>query len=74
MKADDDCIAHPCNHKATHVLTMKVMADGNFPKWETKNDYCLEHAIYFAGWLPYCYPGKYEVVSITPPASELFGR
>lgn len=72
INGDGYCIAIPCEEKATHTLTTKVSATDNFPEFEQSNGYCLEHAVYFAGWLPYCYPGEYEVVGITPPAKDLF--
>lgn len=71
---EDECNAVPCSKPSTHTLKTRVLADENFDEWENEVEYCLDHAIYFAGWLPYCYPGEYEVISITPPASELFGR
>lgn len=74
MRADDDCIAAPCSKRATHTLTVRVLAYNIFPEHEMENRYCLEHAVYFAGWLPYCYPSRYQIISITPPASESFRR
>jgi hypothetical protein len=69
---EGECWAASCHKDATHTLTTKVLADENFSEWIKETPYCLECALYFAAWLPYCYPDEYELVSITPPASELF--
>ena len=71
-KLDGECWAASCRKLATHTLTTKVLASDGFPEWEKETRYCLDDALYFAAWLPYCYPGEYELVSIMPPASELF--
>lgn len=71
-KIGGKCWAASCNNPATHVLTTKILADEYLEEVENKVAYCLNDAVYFAGWLPYCYPGEYEVVSINPPASGLF--
>lgn len=68
-----ECTAIPCSEEATHVLTTKVHFDDMDPI-DNEIEYCLKDALYFAAWLPYCYPDKYELVSIQPPASELFDR
>jgi hypothetical protein len=68
------CWEASCPKTATHVLTTLVAGNDVFPESENETAYCLEHVIYFAGWLPYCYPDEYTLVGITPPASELFGR
>jgi hypothetical protein len=76
MDRDDGrCTAIRCNKDATHTLTTKVLRgnDGR-PDFIQEVRYCLDDALYFAAWLPYCYPGEYELISITPPASELFYR
>lgn len=66
------CAASGCPERTTHILTTKVLATSDMPEMIREFKYCLEHALYFAAWLPYCYPGKYELISITPPVSELF--
>lgn len=73
-KIGDKCWAATCPKTATHVLTNIVKATDVFDEWTNETAYCLEHVLYFAAWLPYCYPGEYEIVSITPPADEFFGR
>lgn len=72
--ATEECYASRCPKPATHTLTTLIAANDVFPEVEKKTEYCLEHAVYFAGWLPYCYPNEYTLVGIEPPASELFGR
>lgn len=69
-----ECTAIPCSKDATHTLTTRVVATDTFPEMIKETRYCLTCALHFAAWLPYCYPGEYELISITPPASELFGR
>ena len=66
----------PCSEVSTHILTTqaKVNLGDAVHEMTVESAYCLDHALYFAAWLPYCYPGEYELVSIMPPASELFGR
>jgi hypothetical protein len=69
---DDVCWAAGCNKPSTHTLTTRVLPDEAFPEgWLNEVRYCLNDALYFAAWLPYCYPDQYELVSIMPPASEL---
>jgi hypothetical protein len=68
----DECWTQDCYEKSTHLLTMRVRTEGY--QYEVTYPYCLRDAMYFAGWLPYCYPGKQELVSIMPPSSEMFGR
>lgn len=70
---DDTCHTAGCNNPTTHTLTMRVVfnTDGMEPV-VTEIGYCLKDALYFAAWLPYCYPGEQELISITPPCSELF--
>lgn len=72
--SEEDCNAAGCLKRHTHTLTTRVEATDNFPAFEKQTEYCLEHALYFAAWLPYCYPGEYTLISIMPPASELFSR
>lgn len=69
---DDECTSASCRKEATHTLTTRVAADANFPEMIRETRYCLDCCLYFAAWLPYCYPGEYELVSILPPTSELF--
>lgn len=69
------CSRAGCNKPKTHTLTTRILPTELFPRPMTQMvDYCLDDALYFAAWLPYCYPGQYELVSISPPASELFNR
>lgn len=71
-----ECIAASCKAEATHVLTIRVLEDveHGFPEMVTANHYCLDDCLYFAAWLPYVYLDKYELISIEPPASEMFKR
>lgn len=71
--ADGKCWAAGCNKPSTHTLTTKIKSEG-FEDMINEVRYCLKDALYFAAWLPYCYPGEYELVSIMPPASELFSK
>jgi hypothetical protein len=66
----EECWASSCPETATHVVTTyyKKM------EMEMGTAYCLKDAMYFAAWLPYCYPDEYTLISITPPASELFPK
>lgn len=66
------CLSAVCDKEATHTLTIRNLATESLPEQELKVMYCLHDALYFAAWLPYCYPDEYELISITPPASELF--
>ena len=66
----EECYATTCHETATHEVTTKDISNG--PVSEVTAAYCLKDALYFAAWLPYCYPDEYELVSIMPPASELF--
>lgn len=71
--SDEECASIRCHKPATHTVTMRV----NWPEGDSmvkEIEYCLDDALYFAAWLPYCYPGEHELISITPPASELFER
>lgn len=72
----DECVAASCRKPQTHVLTMRYIDTDESGVGEiiTETGYCLEDALYFAAWLPYCYPGEYELISLPPPASELFRR
>jgi hypothetical protein len=72
--SENDCFAAGCSSKHTHTLTMLSEARDGFPAYEQETNYCLEHVLYFAAWLPYCYPGVYTLVGITPPAAELFSK
>jgi hypothetical protein len=74
LKDDNGCWAASCHKTFTHTLKMRVLPTGDMPEWESEIGYCLEHALYFAAWLPYCYPGEQELISIMPPASELFSK
>lgn len=67
----EPCYAARCVQDASHILTMRVRGKPNI---QSEIAYCLKDALYFAAWLPYCYPGEQELISITPPASELFNR
>lgn len=78
-----ECNAIPCSgekefpfkrREATHTVTIKVIKSKGVPEWLNEIEYCLTDAMYFAAWLPYCYPGEYELISIMPPAAELFNR
>ena len=69
----EKCWSSQCYKVSTHVLTTNVKTRG-LRDMEVKTHYCLECAVYFAGWLPYCYPDEQELISIEPPARELFGR
>lgn len=72
MYDENECSAAGCRKEATHTVTTRVLADKDFPEFINEVLYCLDDALYFAAWLPYCYPDQYELISITPPASELF--
>lgn len=63
------CNAAGCLKKSTHKLTTKVL-DSSIGEFEQEVWYCLEDALYFASWLPYCYAGKHEFVSIEPTFAE----
>lgn len=71
---DGTCWAIHCSAPATHTLTMNILATDNVGGWVQETHYCLKDCLYFAAWLPYCYPDEQELVSITPPASELFSK
>lgn len=68
---DKECRTAGCHKQITHHVNIVVHYAGMEP-WEDSLGYCFDDALYFAAWLPYCYPDKYELISITPPASELF--
>lgn len=69
-----ECSSISCHKPATHTVTIRVLATPHVAEFENSVDYCLDDALYFAAWMPYCYPGQYELISILPPASELFDR
>lgn len=71
---ENACRAASCNKDVTHYLHIRVVATDDFDEMTTDTGYCLDDCLYFAAWLPYCYPGEYELIGITPPASELFDR
>lgn len=71
---DGTCWAQGCYKSATHILTTLVHGRDGMSDTTNVVKYCLHCCMYFAAWLPYCYPGEYELISITPPASELFGK
>lgn len=76
MYANEDgtCWSIRCDQPATHTLTTKATFFEPLFEQIAETRYCLNCALYFAAWLPYCYPGEQELVSITPPASELFRK
>lgn len=78
MDYDNKCAQARCLKEATHTVTIRVFADKDrpdvLPEYLNEVRYCLDDALYFAAWLPYCYPDQYDLVSILPPASELFNR
>lgn len=72
MYNENECVTAGCRKDATHTVTILVLARGDLPEFINEFQYCLDDALYFAAWLPYCYPDQYELISIRPPASELF--
>jgi hypothetical protein len=74
MYTDKECWAVRCDKKPTHTVKVRIAANDVFPEREDDTSYCLEHALYFAAWLPYCYPDEYTLIGIYPPASELFQK
>ena len=72
-KRGEKCWSASCPKVSTHTLTTILKTPG-LGDMEVKSHYCLECAVYFAGWLPYCYPDEQTLVGIEPPARELFGR
>lgn len=70
----DECYASGCKSESTHVVTIEIATRREHGTILSKTAYCLHDALYFAAWLPYCYPGEYELISIAPPVSELFDR
>ena len=73
-RKDGKCWAASCGKDATHTVTMRIVATEGLEEWISEVRYCLSCALYFAAWLPYCYPGEQELISIAPPASELFSK
>jgi hypothetical protein len=73
-KIGDECWTALCTKRSTHVLSTIHHIGDEIGDMKVKTAYCLEHALYFAAWLPYCYPDQYKLVSIKPSADEMFGR
>ncbi len=69
MPRTTECTAASCSKPATHTLV--VVRNGGTEDNASKVPYCIDDAIYFAGWIPYAY--TMMVVRIEPSFAEWFG-
>lgn len=69
-KVGGECWGSGCHKEATHVLHFETRIREDDEYREDSTAYCLDDALYFYAWLPYCYGENYINLIITPTFQE----